>query len=896
MEVKTRQTVVREIAKALFPAAITAGILFLALALKQIYPFGENTIDYYDMGQQEAALYYHAWDFLHGDKSAFFDWYSGLSVNMSSVTTGFNIISGLFLLCVERTAVFRCLSLLVVLRLSLCALTMYLCLREESGADYRNQVLFSVLYALSGYCLQYYVISTFSEISIFFPLLFLFFMRMLRGKDYIPYILLLVCSMVTSYYMCAMVLIFFIMAAGLYLLLFVEKSQRKKVILRLGLSTATGILISCFLFVPQIMQTSSSSRFTNDAGGISQYLKILKNEYGSYTSRWWHLLNMTPAVVITCIGCYTHIRKKQGRKQVVFLLGMTGLVGIALVSESVSLMLHFGSYIQFPLRNGFILCFALCLSGAVFSKDLVWKGEKEGIAGGIKIVGAGMICILAAALLLRGYFYSDTWEFRRIFHVSVLCCAVLSVCYFILILLSRKMALWSVFAAVVFTEAFVTSMLLVGKPHYTTGYAEEPEQDRSYVETTLSLVKSLPIEPGEVDRIKNPDTSLNANYPFVMRRAALSNWTHLIDQDHQKSVEKLGYTTHFTRLLDSGGTVFSDALLRVTQAVSLAELDERLYDVRSEAMGYRLYDCRYTLPFGLAVSEDVQDLTLKKKNFISLQNDLYALATGDSDLIEVVSTDEEWEETEDGGLRLTVPVTEEGILYFKCVNGTEDEDYLKITVNGTELKVPTITEPSHTKYPAHFNNGVQNLGIYENENVTVEIEPLMGVKPEDLHITMGLLKLQKLRKLCDAEAGNDTNAAVSGRKLTLTASGDADRNRLLIPVTYHPGFRVKVNGEQQPAYKVLGAFTAVPLKEGNNVIEITFVPKGIAAGICLSLTGLLLLLAAVLIRRRYGTIDPGPVQAVAGICFWAVFAGIGIFVYVIPAIANFAAFILKIAM
>lgn len=890
---KRRQIIIREILKALFPMAVTAGILFLVFALKQIFPFGENTIDYYDMGQQEAALYYHAWDFLHGGKSAFFDWYSGLGVNMSSATTGFNIFSNLFLLCVKRSAIFKSLSLLVALRLSLCALTMYLFLREESDAGYSDQVLFSVLYALSGYCLQYYVISTFSEISIFFPLVFLFFLRLLRGKSFLPYIFLVVCSMITSYYLCAMILVFLIMAAGLYLILFVEKTQRKEAIMRLGLATASAVLISCFLLVPQLMQTSASSRFTNDAGGISQYLEILKNEYGGYTSRWWHLLDMTPAMAVTFMGCIRCIRKKENRRQMVFLLGLIFLIGISLLAESVGLMLHFGSYVQFPVRNGFILCFSLCLSGAFFSKDMVWK--KPGAAAGIAGTSAAVfVCALAAAILLRGYFRSDIWDFRRIFHVSVFVCMVLFVCYFLLLCFRKKWALRPVFLSVALTEMIMASMLLAGKPHYTTGYAEEPEQDGGYVERTMALAESLSIETGEIDRIKNPDTTLNANYPFIMRRAALSNWTHLINGNHQTGVDKLGYATHFTRLLDSGGTVFSDALLHVTQAVSCQAQDENLYGLRTEAQGYGLYDCRYTLPFGLAANDSVRDIALKKQNFITLQNDLYYAVTGDHDLIEPVLADGKWNQVEGRKIPLMVPVKEEGILYFECSNGTEEEDYLKITVNGETVPVPTVSEPLHEEYPAHFNNGLLNLGVYENEEVAVEIETLKEVKPEDLHIRMGILNLDKFRKLCENEASCATDAAVSGRHLALTAIGSGEKNMFLIPVAFNKGFRAEVNGRRQPVYEVAGAFMAVPIEEGENAVELTFVPDGMRTGVFLSAAGILSLAGAVVLTRRRMFAIPVFVQRAAAFCFWVCFAGIGVFVYVIPAAANLLGFLLKI--
>lgn len=888
----------QEWVKAILPTAITAAVLLVIFAWKQIFPFGKNTIDYYDMGQLEGAFYYHTWDFMHGCKSPFYDWYSGLGVNMTATSTVYNIFSvfNLFFLFIKRNQVFECLSVLTLLRIALCALTMYLFLKEESGGDYTNQVVFSVLYALSGYCLQYYVLSSFLEIAIFFPLLFLFFLRLLRGESFLPYVTMLTLNMMTCYYLGFMILLFLLMAAGIYCLLFVGKNDRKRVIARLGLSTLLSLLLSSCLLVPQLVQTVSSSRFTNDAGGIAQYLKILRNEYGSYTIRWWHLLNMTPAVAVILAGCMRRLRQKEGRRQMAFLLGMISLIGICLVSESVNLMLHFGSYVQFPLRNGFLLCFSLCLSGAVFSKDFEWRSEGAGAGGALKVMLSAAGAASVSLFLLNRYFDAQIWKFKKIFHLSVFFCGILFLCYLLLILIRKRYAVHSLFLILIAAEVFMTSAVLIGKPHYKTGYSEEPEQDGSYVKKTMQLMEELPIEPGTIDRIKNSDTTLNANYPFVMKRAALSNWTHLIGKNLQHGVGRLGYSSQFTRLLDSGGTVFSDALFHVTQAVSCTEQETALYDLKSDALGYRLYDCKFVLPFGVAVSEEVKELTLKKQNFIFLQNELYHVLTGEDNLITSVLEQEKWEVPEDGKLTFTVPVNGNGILYFKANNGTEQEDYLTITANEKEIPIPTVSRPKHRKYPAHFNNGLLNLGIYKDENVQVVVE---GLKEREegrkLRIRMGVLDLDKLEKLCNAYADKDTGASASGRHLSLIVEGSEEKNTLLLPVAYDKGFRVYVNGRRQEASEVSGAFMAVPLENGKNEVELTFLPGGFEAGIFLTLAGILFFIAVIFLRKKYALGIPKIVQQAAALCFWAAFSGIAVFMYAIPAASNLLGFVMKIA-
>ena len=83
----------KEYSKSLIPPCITLIIYCIILSVKGIYPFGSNTIDYYDMAQQIAAFYYHVYDMLHGTKAFFYDWYSALGTNMAMSTSGCSNLS-----------------------------------------------------------------------------------------------------------------------------------------------------------------------------------------------------------------------------------------------------------------------------------------------------------------------------------------------------------------------------------------------------------------------------------------------------------------------------------------------------------------------------------------------------------------------------------------------------------------------------------------------------------------------------------------------------------------------------------------------------------------------------------------------------------------------------------
>lgn len=50
--------------------------------------------------------------------------------------------------------------------------------------------------------------------------------------------------------------------------------------------------------------------------------------------------------------------------------------------------------------------------------------------------------------------------------------------------------------------------------------------------------------------------------------------------------------------------------------------------------------------------------------------------------------------------------------------------------------------------------------------------------------------------------------------------------------------------------KFMTWFTAVPLEEGENIVEMTYIPRGFVLGLCLMAVGALLLIAGVLLKDK----------------------------------------------
>ena len=142
---------------------------------------------------------------------------------------------------------------------------------------------------------------------------------------------------------------------------------------------------------------------------------------------------------------------------------------------------------------------------------------------------------------------------------------------------------------------------------------------------------SLDIDESATDRIVNPDISLNANYPLILRRGALSSFTAALQNDTQSYAKKWGYSKYFLWLLDSGGTVFTNSILHVTEAVNINELDSNLFTLKKKEGDYSLYSNNYTLPFGFCIDDSFSKLDMTNVDWITYHNRFYKAMTGDSE-------------------------------------------------------------------------------------------------------------------------------------------------------------------------------------------------------------------------------------------------------------------------
>ena len=882
------------------PGLITCAVIVFIYVFKGIWPFGANRIDYFDNMQQVAPLYAHLWDWMHGKASLWFDWYTGFGTNVSMSISAFSMLSpfNLLLYLFPRTLILESISILTLVKMIFMAVAMYAYINKKyNSLSYNMKVVFSLMYTFCGYTVLYGSCFTpWMDIVALFPLLMVAYENMMQTGKKLFYIIMVAIIFIINYYLGAMSLVYIFLISGAYVLLMSKKEKIKEHAWNLGIGTVAGLGLSCFVLVPVMMQLSGSQRGGSGQGIVSQYIGWIKSAIISdgqmaAFQRWMMLYGMAFAAAVIIMG----LKKfKEEKNTIRYMISLLLISLLPIVVEGINLMWHFGSYNGYTLRNGYIVAFTLITVAAYFAQRMF----EEVTADKKQLVKQLVIFVVAAAVYAVIYNIIPSNDI-------ILAAFILFIAIFIaaFIFYNKKLKKdgigfdFNTIIAIVAIEVFIGAYSLIGPPKF---YEYEPYQYGDYVQAANEVKDSLDIEESVTERIVNPDISLNANYPLILRRSAMSSFTAALQSDTQSYSKKFGYSKYFLWLLDSGGTVFTNSLFHVTQAVNVNELDSQMYTaVRSDG-DYTLYDANYKLPFAMSVNKNItrQDFS---GNWEDLHNIFYKELTNDTqDIVNGMS----YTKKESSVIReYNVRADGKQAVYINIVdvnNRNTDANAswlissMHIYVNGEAVLVPTLGDVKNTAYFTDYNNNLVYLGTFENENFTIRVEYDDPWYLKVSEVSFAGLDMDKMQSLVDKHADDYCETSYTSDSLTVKLNGSGVNNMALIPVVYSDNWNVKVNGKKVKAKSVCGLFTGVDIHAGENVIEMTFEPKGKKAGMLISLATLIMMIASALILKFTKLKVPALLKMCAAFIYLELYNIVIVAMFLIPVVAAIPALIYQI--
>ena len=283
-----------------------------------------------------------------------------------------------------------------------------------------------------------------------------------------------------------------------------------------------------------------------------------------------------------------------------------------------------------------------------------------------------------------------------------------------------------------------------------------------------------------------------------------------------------------------------------------------------------------------------------------------AFTKSDKPLFEELSPSKQWscniaktddgfyitQRADDAYILYDVKVDGRKTLYFDCFdkfdNSISERINKSFSVYVNDRKMQTI-------YPAPTQNGIVNLGTFENCDVKVKLNLLKSVKCH----SFGLFLMDD--ELLEKEIQNVSSAdlSVKGSKIVGNYTAEKD-GQLFVSVTHNPGFKCKINGKRVELNEAFGGFISIPVKRGENKITVTYdSPMLKQAFIICGATVILAIILIIIYRKRkiYSVYDATSaavgkkatniLSIIAAVGVFIAFIAMIVLIYAYPIICNF---------
>lgn len=583
-----------------------------------------------------------------------------------------------------------------------------------------------------------------------------------------------------------MVIVMLLLLTGLLPLLNTGYKKRLGTLLA---ETVIGLLISAWLWVPTGIQIMKSNRIT--------YMNGIKDIWFSvwifHPAKWMKLWNM--GVPFSCFLLYGW--KNRRSKDVRFLGAILLFLCAPIVLESTNLLWHGGSYMGFTMRFSYMLAFWIIVAGAhAFNKNVKAENKLLGkTITGLFIAAANIVC---AGLLCYFYINDGTTMKRESAVWPVVAIVFLTVCLNSELLYQKEKMYGKLVWIIVLAQTFSLELISI----YDGG-----ELDRTYIAVSHEVLEDLGEETSPIVRIK-ADASMNHYYPVIMRRNAASSFQPFSSEKQIKGMFDRGYAQYGgVKMSDCGGTLVSDALMGVKYAISRGQVNESLYSREKTYGEYTLYHSLYDYEQGIKLmNPDIESEQIE--NPFDYQNQLAEAIVG-IPLLDIYAKNEN---------DLSLQIEGESVLYLFSPNS--DAFSLVAVKDQNSGKTYEIDLSS-----MDWTNEILALGVWENASLEVNI-----VSDEQINeVFFATLSPEKFR-LHMPEVFDGFDISRDNTSMSVSLQGAFDGEYLYLPLYPDEGWKCVVNGEEVALETFAEIGMAIPLRKGDNNIELSFIPPGLPWG------------------------------------------------------------------
>ncbi len=835
-------------------------VMALIYAAIEVFPFGENSVLVLDLNGQYVYYFEAIRDILRGEQGIIYSFERALGGEFLGIVayylaSPFSIITALF----PEGMITESLFVMLLLKCGLSGFNMCVYLHKSHPTKPVNEVIFSVLYALTSYAVVMQHNTMWFDCVLFFPLILLGVESLIKEGKYKLYTLTLAVAVFSNYYIGYMVCIgvaFYFFAA--YAMMTPEErnplGESKhflKSLIRMAIYSALAVGMACLIILPAYYSLSfGKSTFTNPNYSFTQkfdFLDLVTKLFpASYDTVRREGLPFIYSGLLSLIMMivFFFVKAIPTRKKI----GYSALVAFFVFSFNGSTIDIFWHGMQEPnwlnYRYSFMFCFVMIVMAYKAFEHIETLDFR-------KVTGVGLF-LVALLLVLQKFEYEHMHDLMVIWF-SIGCIAIY------MVLLNGCSKRWlegsisSILCVFVLLELFCSGLADIVSLDSDVTYSSRTSY-RTFIDKWQPAADYVNANDDSFFRMeKTGHRKTNDN--FTLNMNGLSNSTSTLNKKQVAFLQNLGYSSksHWSKYL--GGTPLADSLLGVKYLIT--ELEEEINPlwgepiITDETNKTAVYKNEYALSLGYMVTPAITEVYMEAEEIpFERMNNMVTAILGSEEKIEIFkpyknlrpetanlelsykSGHKEYvKENKDAPGTLTFDFTPsndyEIYMYIPCQSYYASNYQVDVLVNGEKI----------SDYLANETHRILSLGAGTNgEPLSVE----MKLKSEKVYFKntpnyFYYLDEELFREImpqlqnCNYEIEKFTDSYFLG---TVTAS--ENRTTFMLTIPYDEGWKIYVDGELTDSYEVLNCLTAVDLTPGEHTIEMKYAPWCISYGVAIS--------------------------------------------------------------
>lgn len=809
--------------------------MFLLYYVMKIAPFGNRTVAWEDADIQYLDFFSFFQDVLHGNNRIIYSMTNTLG-NCNIGLYSYYLASPLNFLVVffEQSQLHIFFSLLIAIKISLASLTA--CYYLQVRFDGKIQSVVTVLLSL-GYALMQYNLAQNSNIMwldgvYMLPLILLGVYKLVEKKKMHSLAIAVALSILFNWYTaginCLFSIFYVCIEYGLYICK--QKTTFKMFVstaIQYGIAMFTGVCMSMILFLPTIWNLRGGK-------GSSFNFELIRNEFGGnvlsvvrdYTIGGCSTIHEVSlfagsVVLLGCIAFFFNHNYKRKQKLVIG-LGLAYSILIYFYNPAIIMFSLFKDVTSYWYRYSYISIFFLVfIAGLHFSqpdrKIKYWL---------IAVIYIGLYSVLSVSLPKYPQLQVClTIVFLAVISVSLHLYMKQEGKYNIVIVLFVLFSVMEMEGDALFLSKKYTLETVDEYKIYVDGMKHQLEALKKYDSGTYRL-SQLQRRRG----VAHLDESMGYNY------WGNTGYTSCPDNLQLILLDRLGYKADGGCLnVVSTSVIPSDSLLGVKYIISSQQIDGLIpVDCLPVENGKAVYENPYCLPMACSYTKN-EDINFT--NPFEYQNELYSELCGEP--VTLYS-------------RLDFQSKVEGNTksYFLQIPDGNYSLYGNIVTNGwIEAKVTKQGSEDSIAYSGWLSRSVFYIEHEQNEsNITILLEAEKGLSIADeqfyvLNLDVLQAATEKIKKK-QAEQLIIENGHVS-----CIIQGTTGED-LYLAVPFSTGWDITCNGEQVEPRLFAECMISIPLRDGENRIEMTYRIPHMKKAVLLSGFGVCILVMIFIWERK----------------------------------------------